>query len=377
MGAIVEIKQLVKRYKGNVLALKGVDLQIDEDEFFVIMGPSGCGKSTLLKVIAGILDYDGGDLYIGGKNMKNVPAHKRDVSLMLENYALFPHMNVFDNIAFGLRMLNRYGSEIEKEVKEIMSLLELRGLESRFPNEISGGQRQRVALARALVIRPSVLLLDEPLSHVDYRLQRKFASLLKDVHKQISGTAFVLTTHDQQHGLSLADRMAIMNRGLIEQTGEPTEIYNEPKTLFAAKFVGELNTFMGDVYEVGDDGVWVKTNIGYLKASKPDGVEHFVGRRVGYIIRPEKVKLITTPDQKSDNLIECSFEYMNYFGHFVELVFRTANNERVKSTVSTFQVPNLNFSQKYWLSWSASDARIIAKPSIVEGIDIEDVIYGR
>ncbi|MEM4315819.1 MAG: ABC transporter ATP-binding protein [Nitrososphaerota archaeon] len=376
MGAIVEVRRLVKRYKENVLALRGVNIDIDRDEFFVIMGPSGCGKSTLLKVIAGILDYDEGELYINGKNMKNVPAHKRDISLMLENYALFPHMNVFDNVAFGLRMLNKDATEIERDVREILALLELKGLEKRFPNEISGGQRQRVALARALVINPSVLLLDEPLSHIDYRLQRRFAALLKDVHRQIGGTAFVLTTHDQHHGLSLADRMAIMNSGLIEQTGRPDDIYNEPQTLFAARFVGEVNTFMGEVQEVGVDSVWVKTNIGYLKCSKPNGAERFVGQRVAYFIRPEKVS-ISSSQEKVDNSIECYFEYMYYFGHFVELIFRTSNNMRIKSVTQTHKLSNFNINEKYWLSWRAVDARIISKPSVVEGVDIEDLIYGR
>lgn len=376
MGAIVEARKLVKKYKGAVYALKGINLEIDSDEFFVLMGPSGCGKSTLLKVIAGILDYDEGELYIAGKNMKNVPAHKRDISLMLENYALFPHMNVFDNVAFGLKMLNKDATEIEKDVREVLALLELKGLEKRYPNEISGGQRQRVALARALVIRPSVLLLDEPLSHIDYRLQRRFAALLKDVHRKISGTSFVLTTHDQHHGLSLADRIAIMNSGLIEQIDRPEIIYNEPQTLFAARFVGEVNTFTGEVLELGEDSVWVKTNIGHLKASKPHGAEGLVGRRVAYVIRPEKVK-VSKSQEKADNSLECRFDYMYYFGHFVELVFRTANEEQIKSTIPTTSVPNFDSQERYWLSWSSSDARVIVKPSVVEGVDIEDLIYGR
>lgn len=376
MATILKINRLVKRYKGNVLALKGIDLEIGSDEFFIIMGPSGCGKSTLLKVIAGILDYDEGELYINGKNMKNVPPHMRDISLMLENYALFPHMNVFDNVAFGLRMLNKDESEIRKNVMETLALLELKGLEKRFPHEISGGQRQRVALARALVIKPSILLLDEPLSHIDYRLQRKFASLLKELHRKISGTSFILTTHDQHHGLSLADRLAIMNSGLIEQVGTPDEVYNYPQTLFAARFVGEVNSFMGEVTEVGENDVWVKTKVGDLKCRKPDGAADLIGRKVGYVVRPEKIT-VSNLEGKHDNRIQCNFEYMYYFGHFTELIFRTSDNEIVKSNVSSHNIPNFKIGEKYWLSWNASDARIIIKPSVVEGVDVEDLIYGR
>jgi ABC-type Fe3+/spermidine/putrescine transport system ATPase subunit len=376
MDAIVEIRRLVKRYKGNINALKGINLEIGKDEFFVIMGPSGCGKSTLLKIIAGILDYDEGELYIGGRDMKYVPPHKRDVSLMLENYALFPHMNIYDNIAFGLRMLNKDETEIEKDVSEMMKLLEIKGLEKRYPNEISGGQRQRVALARALVIRPSVLLLDEPLSHIDYRLQRKFASLLKDIHRKISGTAFVLTTHDQQHGLSLADNMAIMNSGMIEQVGKPEDIYMRPRTLFAARFVGEINTWSGEVLELSHDSVWVKTSIGVLKASRQDDEEIPIGQRVGYIVRPENIRIAGT-DEKADNAVEAVFEGMFYFGHFVELVFNIGGNERIKITTPTYNNLDLKTNMKYSLVWSSRDARIVSKPSILEGVDIEDLIYGR
>jgi len=376
MDTIVEIRRLVKRYKGNINALKGINLEIGKDEFFVIMGPSGCGKSTLLKIIAGILDYDEGELYIGGKDMKYVPPHKRDVSLMLENYALFPHMNIYDNIAFGLRMLNKDETEIEKEVSEIMKLLEIKGLEKRYPNEISGGQRQRVALARALVIRPSVLLLDEPLSHIDYRLQRKFASLLKDIHRKISGTAFVLTTHDQHHGLSLADNMAIMNSGMIEQVGKPEDIYMRPKTLFAARFVGEINTWSGEVLEISHDSVWVKTSIGVLKASRQNDEEIPNGQRVGYIVRPENIR-IAGINEKADNTVEAVFEGMFYFGHYIELVFNAGGNERIKITTPTYNNLDLKINKKYTLGWSSRDAKIVSKPSILEGVDIEDLIYGR
>lgn len=200
--------------------------------------------------------------------------------------------------------------------------------------------------------------------------------MLKDIHRQISGTAFILTTHDQHHGLSLADRMAIMNSGLIEQVGHPEEIYNEPHTLFSARFVGEVNTFMGEIQEVGADSVWVKTDIGYLKSRKPNAADNLVGRRVGYIIRPEKIKISKT-GENAENSVKCIFEYLNYFGHYVEAIFRAPHNVRIKSTIPTYNLPNFKVEDEYWLSWSANDARTIIKPSVVEGVDIEDLIYGR
>ena len=224
---VLESKNLTKWYGKEVLALNKVSFEVDEGDFFVIIGPSGCGKSTLLKVIAGLLDYNAGELFIKGTDVKQIPPHKRDISMMLENYALFPHMSVFNNISFGLKMLGKDRSTFDKDVKDSLKLVGMEGYENRSPLELSGGQRQRVALARALVVNPGVLLLDEPLSHVDYRLQRKLMEELKLLHQRL-GTTFILTTHVQEHGLSLAETLMVMNTGVIEQIGKPNEIYTRP-----------------------------------------------------------------------------------------------------------------------------------------------------
>ncbi|MDJ0269272.1 MAG: ABC transporter ATP-binding protein [Aigarchaeota archaeon] len=377
MAKVIEARKLAKRYKGAVEALREISFEVDENEFFIIMGPSGCGKSTLLRIIAGILDYDSGELYIKGEDMKNVPPHRRDVSMMLENFALFPHMTVYENIAFGLRMLGKDKDEIDREVRKMTRLLHIEGLEERMPNEISGGQRQRVALARALIIRPSVLLLDEPLSHVDYRLQRKFAEMLKEVHREIGGV-FMLTTHDQEHGLSLADRMLIMNSGLVEQIGTPTEIYNDPQTLFAARFVGELNTFAGTVEEISPDAVWVKTEFGTFKARHPatENARDLVGRRVAYIVRPEHVR-VSREDSGQDNRLSVYFNTYYYFGHFLELVFSADAQTRVKSVISANEPFTAKVGEQLTLTWPYTKATIVSKPSVVEGVDIEELIYGK
>ena len=234
---VLESKDLTKWYGKEVLALNEVSFAVDEGDFFVIIGPSGCGKSTLLKVIAGLLDYESGQLFIKGTEVKQIPPHKRDISLMLENYALFPHMSVYDNIAFGLRMLAKDRSEIDKQVKESLKLVGMEGFERRSPLELSGGQRQRVALARAIVVNPSVLLLDEPLSNVAAKVRERMRGELKRIQKEI-GIATVFVTHDQLEAMVLGDRIAVMKDGLIEQIAEPDEVYAHPHTLFVADFIG-------------------------------------------------------------------------------------------------------------------------------------------
>jgi len=374
LAPIVEAKNLTKKYKGDVEALRGVSFQIDPNEFFILMGPSGCGKSTLLKIIAGILDFDGGELYISGRNVKDVPPHRRDVSMMLESFALFPHMTVYDNLAYGLKMLGRDRTEVDKETKEMLRILQIEGLEHKMPSQISGGQKQRVALARALVIRPTVLLLDEPLSHVDYRLQRRFAEMLKEVHREIGGV-FMLSTHDQEHGLSLGDRVMIMNSGLIEQTGSPSQIYNEPETLFAAKFVGELNVLAGTAEDAGPDGIVVRTELGTFRARAPRDQDprELLGRRVAYIFRPENVLL----GADSENKVTGRFDLYYYFGQFVEMVFKVSEHVRIKAVVPANSSQTVKLGQEYTLGWSSKNARVVSRPSVLQGVDVEELIYGK
>lgn len=375
MAKALVVKDLVKWYGREVLALNKVSFEVDAGEFFVIIGPSGCGKSTLLKVIAGILDYDSGSLYINGVDMKNVPPYKRDVSMMLETYALFPHMNVFDNVAFGLRMLGKDKSEIEKEVKEVLKLVGLSGLEKRMPLELSGGQRQRVALARALVINPSVLLLDEPLSHVDYRLQRKLMEDLKEIHRRV-GNTFILTTHVQEHALSLADRMMVMNTGVIEQIGTPEEIYNDPATVFAARFVGEINLFSGKIKSYDGNEFYVATDVGELKATLRNKKLNPSSEKVAYAVRPEYIK-IGEEALACENRLRARLVSYYYFGHYIEYIFEPKPGVKVKVSTPTEKVRNLKLGEEYLIGWMSNVATLLEKPSVIEGLDIEEVIYGK
>jgi ABC-type Fe3+/spermidine/putrescine transport system ATPase subunit len=383
MAKAVEARKLVKWYGKDVLALNGVSFEVDHGEFFVIIGPSGCGKSTLLKVMAGVLDFDSGELYIGGENVRGVPPHRRDVSLMFENYALFPHMSVFDNVAFGLRMMGKAREEIAKDVAEALKLVGLEGLEKRMPHELSGGQRQRVALARSLVIKPKVLLLDEPLSHVDYRLQRKLMEELKELHKRL-GNTFILTTHVQEHALSLADRMMVMNTGVIEQIGRPDEIYKAPATVFAARFVGDVNLLSCVVKDVQGPYFVTATELGELTAvaQNKDGL---LGKKVAYAIRPENVTVTPRslkPEAAGNSILEnkvpAKLVALYYFGHYVQYIFEAQNGVKIKvnSPVNT-GTAEAKVGEIYELRWKPEDVALIEKPSVIEGLDIEQVIYGK
>jgi ABC-type Fe3+/spermidine/putrescine transport system ATPase subunit len=370
---VLETKDLTKWYGKEVLALNKVSFQVDEGDFFVLIGPSGCGKSTLMKVIAGLLEYEGGGLYIKGQDMKNVPPHKRDISMMLENYALFPHMSVYNNIAFGLKMLGKDQSTFDKEVKDALKLVGMEGYERRSPLELSGGQRQRVAIARALVVNPAVLLLDEPLSHVDYRLQRKLMEEFKLLHQRL-GTTFILTTHVQEHGLSLAETLMVMNTGVIEQIGKPAEIYAKPQTVFAARFVGDINLFRGEV-SGRQGGVYVvKTELGEMKVAADAGKD-YSGHTLAYGVRPEAI-VVGDAALKCDNHLQAKGTNSYYFGNNVECIFEMQGGVTMRATVTPEIAPTV-MHDGAMLGWSAHDAMLIEKPSVIEGLNIEEVIYGK
>jgi ABC-type Fe3+/spermidine/putrescine transport system ATPase subunit len=370
---VLESKNLTKWYGKEVLALNEISFEVDEGDFFVIIGPSGCGKSTLLKVIAGLLDYNAGELFIKGTDVKQIPPHKRDISMMLENYALFPHMSVFNNISFGLKMLGKDRSTFDKDVKDSLKLVGMEGYENRSPLELSGGQRQRVALARALVVNPGVLLLDEPLSHVDYRLQRKLMEELKLLHQRL-GTTFILTTHVQEHGLSLAETLMVMNTGVIEQIGKPNEIYTRPQTVFAARFVGDINLFSGEVSGKQGGVYAVKTALGELKVAAAAGKD-YTGHKLAYGVRPEAI-VVGEEALKCENHVQAKGINSYYFGNAVECVFEMTGGLTMKATMTPEVAPTLMHGGAV-LGWSARDSMLIEKPSVIEGLNIEEVIYGK
>ncbi len=240
---IIDLRNISVAFDGEQI-LKNMNLQIEDKEFLTLLGPSGCGKTTTLRIIAGFLQPDSGDVIFDGRLINGVPAHKRQVNTIFQRYALFTHLNVFENIAFGLRIKKTSEKEIKQIVTEMLSLVNLKGFEARDINTLSGGQQQRVAIARALAVKPRVLLLDEPLGALDLKLRKDMQNELKNIQKRL-GITFIYVTHDQEEALSMSDKIVIMNNGVIQQIGTPIDIYNEPVNAFVADFIGESNIVDG------------------------------------------------------------------------------------------------------------------------------------
>jgi spermidine/putrescine transport system ATP-binding protein len=283
-GAAIELRGVSKRYR-DVVALQPVDLEIREGEFFCLLGPSGCGKTTTLNLIGGFVQVSSGEILIEGKRADNVPPYKRNVNTVFQNYALFPHLNVYDNVGFGLRMARVGRREARPRIEQSLALVGLEQHVDRFPAQLSGGQQQRVAVARALVNRPAVLLLDEPLGALDLKLRKRLQIELAQIHREV-GTTFVFVTHDQEEAMAMADRIAVMNEGRIEQIGSPEEIYRRPASRFVADFIGESNFVE---VQRGTDGAVVARDGSLVACSPPAGE----WRRATLMIRPEAVQVMT------------------------------------------------------------------------------------
>lgn len=236
---VLQLKQ-INKYFGQSHVIKDVNIDFEKGHFVTFLGPSGCGKTTLLRMVAGFYEPDDGEILLNGKRIERIPPYSRNTAMVFQEYALFPHMNVFDNVSYGLRVKNRPKEEIERRVKEALDLMQLKGMEDRFPNQMSGGQQQRVAVARALVMNPEVLLLDEPLSNLDAKLRESVRVELRDIQKKM-GLSTIYVTHDQSEALSMSDMIVVLKGGVVHQTGSPQEIYFEPKTPFVADFIGTTN----------------------------------------------------------------------------------------------------------------------------------------
>jgi spermidine/putrescine transport system ATP-binding protein len=288
MSAAVELRD-VRRHFGNVRAVDGVSLDVRAGEFLTLLGPSGCGKTTLVRLIAGFDAPDSGAVFIDGKDVTGVPSYRRDVNQVFQSYALFPHLTVSDNVAFGLRMQRKAPKEIVQRVGEVLALVALEGCEDRKPHQLSGGQQQRVALARALAPQPAVLLLDEPLSALDARLRQAMQLELKRLQRQV-GTTFIFVTHDQEEALTMSDRIALLRGGRVEQCGDVQEMYHRPATAFAAEFVGQTNLLEADLIARHGDSIRCRVSGGLelrLSAARwPSGAS-----RAMVSIRPEKIHL--------------------------------------------------------------------------------------
>ncbi|HKJ51902.1 MAG TPA: ABC transporter ATP-binding protein [Gammaproteobacteria bacterium] len=293
MTSAIDIRGVTKIYNPDssqaVKALDNVSLTIDDNEFFTLLGPSGCGKTTLLRLIAGFEQVSGGEIILFDEEIENLEPNRRPVNTVFQHYALFPHMTVAENVAFGLERLRKPRPEIDATVERVLSLVKMKKLGDRRPHQLSGGQQQRVALARALAPSPKVLLLDEPLSALDLKLRQAMREELKQLQKE-TGITFVFVTHDQEEALAMSDRIAVMSDGEVQQIGVPTAIYEHPVNRFVADFIGDTNFLDAEIVSIDDDLVTCKTGAGSVFEAENSG-SHEIGDRVTLFLRPEKINL--------------------------------------------------------------------------------------
>ena len=304
MQNLISLRNINVAFDGEVI-LNNINLDIKDKEFVTLLGPSGCGKTTTLRIIGGFLTPDSGSVSFEGKQINNLPAYKRNVNTVFQRYALFPHLNVYDNIAFGLRIKKMNEKDIQKRVAEILELVNLRGYEKRSVNSLSGGQQQRVAIARALVNRPKVLLLDEPLGALDLKLRKEMQIELKAIQQRLEIT-FIYVTHDQEEALTMSDTVVVMNKGDIQQIGTPVDIYNEPINAFVADFIGESNIL---------DGIMKKDLLVEIFGSEFECVDSGFGENVpvDVVIRPEDIKLVDAENAKIAGIVESvTFKGVHY-----------------------------------------------------------------
>ncbi|MDD6467968.1 MAG: ABC transporter ATP-binding protein [Erysipelotrichaceae bacterium] len=304
MRKIIEFHNIVKEFDGQLI-LRGINLDIYENEFVTLLGPSGCGKTTLLRILGGFLEQTQGEVYFDGIEISKVPAYKREINTVFQKYALFPHMDVYDNIAFGLKIKKQSKDIIRQKVEKMLKLVGLEGYDHRPITTLSGGQQQRVAIARALVNEPMVLLLDEPLGALDLKLRKEMQIELKKIQKEV-GITFIYVTHDQEEALTMSDKIVVMNDGEIQQIGSPTDVYNEPENEFVAKFIGESNIIPGvmldDYRVVFHDKEFECVDYGF-----DDNEE------VDIVIRPEDLDIVTTDIGKLHGVVKSiTFKGVHY-----------------------------------------------------------------
>lgn len=349
---MLEIKEIRKSF-GRSTVVDGISLSIGEGEFFCLLGPSGCGKTTLLRMIAGFETPDSGSIIFNGEDISGLPAYKRDFNLIFQNFALFPHLTVYDNIAFGLRVKKTGREEIESRVASVISSLGLEGLEKRMPSALSGGQQQRVAVARAIVNRPRLLLLDEPLSSLDKKTAEKTLIELTDLQKKL-GITFIYVTHNQDEALSLADRIALMNGGKIVQIDSPETLYERPVNRFAAGFIGKMNFLPCEVTSVEGE-------LHRMKLTDGREIEFFSRHRFPandvslFTIRPENVTVTAEPHTNGHNYVTGVLKHKIYMGDYYEFEFDPGNGNtfrvQANKTGDNSWFHSFSAGGVYYLSW--------------------------
>lgn len=352
---LIRLVNICKDYGTNKV-VKNMNLEIDQGEFLTMLGPSGCGKTTTLRMIAGFETPTSGNVFVDGVEIQDKEPYEREVNTVFQNYALFPHMTIFDNIAFGLTIKKISKAEIKKRVEEMLDLVQLSGYGSRKPDQLSGGQKQRVAIARALVNRPKVLLLDEPLGALDLKLRKQMQFELKRLQKKL-GITFVYVTHDQEEALTMSDRIAVLSGGILEQVGSPREIYETPASRFVADFIGESNIFYGSVAEKVGDKIKVHLETGYISAHHPSVQKEDI---VDVSVRPENLLISDKPVEGFDCPAVLK-EYV-YIGNVQKCILSLPYGKEVRINQSP-KIPVLPLGSKVYLYWETEDAVVIPSAS--------------
>ena len=312
----IQLKEIVKRF-GTLEAVSHVSLEIQDGELFTLLGPSGCGKTTILRLIGGFHKPDNGEIYFDGKPVTSIPPYERNIGMVFQNYALWPHMTIFDNIAYGLKIKKLSKTKINDKISRVLKLVNLIGLENRYPGQLSGGQQQRVALARALVLNPQVLLLDEPLSNLDAKIRIQVRAEIRKLQKELAITT-IYVTHDQEEALTLSDRIAVINQGKLQQIGAPRNLYERPENAFVADFIGINNLIPGDVQEINASESWMKvqTPLGLLFCISDERFK--LGDQCFISVRPETASISQTEDKHQDmNCIGGSVSFAYYIGNTI------------------------------------------------------------
>lgn len=365
MGEI-RLENLSKQF-GDFTAVNNVSLTIKDGELFSFLGPSGCGKTTILRMIAGFEIPTSGRIFIENQDITELPPYKRQVNTIFQNYSLFPHMSIFDNIAFGLRIKKIPEREISEQVFEMLKMVQMSEHKDKYPNQISGGQKQRIAIARALINKPKVLLLDEPVAALDLKLRQHMIIELMNIHDLV-GITFIYVTHDQGEAMSVSDRMAIINKGEIVQTGQPDNIYERPNSIFSAYFIGDTNLIPGTVVGIEDDFIEIKTefilddenvNVDSACSFKVDQ-----GEKITLSLRPEKIAISRNmPKTQSDfNIIKGKIEDILYLGTHTQYIVKVGNFRfRVFSQHKRvyFDDTALDWEEEVYLFWHDTDTYVI------------------
>lgn len=340
MSVAIHVKQIVKKFdNGNITVIPDLSIDIKNGEFFTLLGPSGCGKTTLLRMIAGFNSIEAGEILFDQTRINDIPAHKRNIGMVFQNYAIFPHLTVQQNVEYGLKLRKLSKSEIRKKTDEIMKVVKIDQYKDRLPEKLSGGQQQRVALARSVVIRPSVLLMDEPLSNLDAKLRVDMRTAIRDIQKEV-GITTVYVTHDQEEALAISDRIAVMKDGVIQQVGKPRDIYTRPANLFVSSFIGHSNFFKGNIKIIGNEKhIVFKDGYSMPISNLVDSVKD--GQSVIVTVRPEEFSI-------AESGLEATIVKSTFLGQYVNYEVAFREGMMMDSSLSCEFVQDLGHVSKFY-----------------------------